>query len=610
MKKDRRLLMVLLVAFMITYSSRNIGYAAAKIPIKLTDIKIRQLKWKTRVTITTTKPIEYTYFEMKSPPRLLINLVDKNVYSVKREVKLVEKGALKKIRFNYISEKAKPGLGRNLEYIVFELTQSTPFQLSRKGNSMILDINVPPEKHEKDLTGDRERIFPKKVVTDISGITGIGECVRIALDNSVRGGLAEEELELSRLKSKEARRALFPSVAVKYEETRGDAKPLEGISSFRDRNFGLQLGIPIYQGGKLTSILKQSELQQEMTEKNLRKIKQGIIFETKKAYYNVVKHQKNLRERQSLFNEAKSALKAVKKRFKLGLSTKLELLTVESLYHQTYYQLISTEKDFSLAMLSLQQLMGLELLTPIQVDTKLNYKDLGIKLNTCLYLAMGNRTEIKLNKLSVKFKKYGNEISRSAGRLKIDFTGFIGQSSGGYTNEDDYNKLKDNWSVGVKASKTFGTSTLSATGIRDVAAPKTGESDRKGSQSGQVLLSFLDNYKLYSDKKQGSIQYKKSFGELAKAGQKVTYEVRNAFFNYEKSLVQIKAISKEIELNKEELKIIKTKKKLNMAQGSDVLRTKIKLASSRTSYTDALVFHNISIAKLNQAIALVDYFHH
>ncbi len=84
-------------------------------------------------------------------------------------------------------------------------------------------------------------------------------------------------------------------------------------------------------------------------------------------------------------------------------------------------------------------------------------------------------------------------------------------------------------------------------------------------------------------------------------------EVREAYFNYEKSLIQIESTSKEIEFRNEQERIAREKGKLNLASNSEVLGAKINLTSAHTSRNEALAYYHIALASLNRAIGIEKY---
>jgi len=578
------------------------GAWGAKI-VQLEEIRVEEVAGKTRVVVINTGRVSYTCFILDSPPRLIINFVDDNLYSRESERMVVNKGVVEEIRCVYKQkgEKATP----LLDYLVLQLNQSSSFQTEREKNSIVVDLKPV-------LSNTRVRKVAAKSPNSIKGkekrIGDLEDCLRIAIDNSKTLKIAEEEVRLAELKVREATRGLFPSVAAKLDRTDGNINSLEtkGVDAgFRETEFGLQIGQSLYQGGKFKSTLDQAKVKLEMAEKKHEKTEQDLIFDVKKAYYNLVSSQANVHEQEKLLRQAESILEEVRKKHSLKLITKEELLNVQSQHNQANYQKISEEKDYSLALLTLKQLLNLDEPVSVEVDTELDFQDLGISLEQSLEVAGEHNLDLAISKLSMKFAEMGKKIARSDQKFKIDLSGFYGRGGGAYKTEDL--KISDSWYAGIKVSKTLGGSTISSGYTSDQTNPKLGQTSRTESNTGSVTLSLFDNLKNLSEEKESDIEYEKAVNEVKKTEKKMESEVKESYFNYEKSLIQIEATSKEIEFRNEQERIAREKGKRNLARNSEVLGAEINLTSARTSYNEALAYYHIALASLNKAIGIEKY---
>lgn len=584
------------------------GAWGAKI-VQLKEIRVEEIAGKTRVVLVNTGPVDYTCFTLDSLPRLIINFVDDNVfYSRKKERIIVNKGLVEEIRCSY---KGKGEDSPYLDYLVLQLSQPSSFRAKREKNSIIVDLRpIISEARVRKVAAKS----PISVKRGKKRIETLEDCLRIAIANSKTLKIAKEEVRFAELKVREAARGLYPSVVAKLDRTDGTIKSLdergfpdpEGVDAgFRETEFGVQIGQSLYQGGKFKSTLAQAKVKLGMAEKKYEKRKQDLIFDVKKAYYNLVSSQANVYEQEKLLREAESILEEVRKKYRLNLVTKEELLNVQSQYNQVRYQKISEEKDCSLALLTLKQLLNLDEHVSVEVDTELDFQELAISLDHCLELAEKHSIDLAVSKLSVKFADFGKKIARSDQRFKIDLMGFYGRGGGAYKTEKL--EISDSWYAGIKVSKTLGGSTLSSGYTSDQTNPKLGQTTRTESNTGSVSLSFLDNFKNLSEEKEADIEYEKAVNQAKEAEKKMESEVKEAYFNYEKSLIQLEAVSKEIEFRKEQGKIAREKGKLNLAANSEVLGTEINLTSARTSHNEALAYYHIALASLNKAMGIEKY---
>jgi len=571
--------------------------------VRLEEITTEEVAGKTRVVLINTAPMDYNCFILDSPPRLIINIVDDNLYSKKNKRIPVNKGLVEEIRCIY---KQREGVDTPyLDYLVLQLTKPSSFQTERKQNSIVVDLKPLISATRADVA---EATSPIPSSREEKRIRDLKDCLRIAIDNSKTVKIAEQEIKFAELKVRESTRALFPSVIAKMDRTDGNIKSLEteGVDAgFRETEFGVQVGQSLYQGGKLKSTLGQANSRLEVARKKYEKTKQDLIFDVKKAYYNLVSCRANLNEREKLQSEAESILEQVRKKHGLNLVTNEELLNVQSQYNQVCYEKISEEKDYLLALLTLQQLLNLEKPVSVEVDTRLDFQELAISLDHCLELAREHNIDLAISKFSVRFAELGKEVARSDQRFKIDLSGFYGRGGGAY--ETEKLKVSTSWYAGIKVSKSLGGSTISSAYTSDQTNPKLGESSRTGSNTGSVSLSFFDNLKNLSEEEEADIEYEKAVNEAEETKKKIESEVREACFNYQKSLIQLEAISKEIEFRKEQERIAREKGKLNLAPNSEVLAAEINLTGAHSSYNQALAYYHISLASLNKVMGIEKY---
>ncbi|HEN20906.1 MAG TPA: hypothetical protein ENN86_02735 [Desulfobacteraceae bacterium] len=129
-----------------------------------------------------------------------------------------------------------------------------------------------------------------------------------------------------------------------------------------------------------------------------------------------------------------------------------------------------------------------------------------------------------------------------------------------------------------------------------------GQSTRTQSKTASASVGILDNIRGFSDDLEGDISYKQSQIKLLDVRNNAEREVRESVFNVEKALLQVKSSEEEVKLSQEEVVATQSKKDLNLAQISELISSKIKLANARKAYYEALSYFNISVASLNKSV--------
>jgi len=121
-------------------------------------------------------------------------------------------------------------------------------------------------------------------------LLSLKDCVQTALDNNLSLKAAKREIKLSKQKTKDAWRALFPAASIKWDEISGTTTG----EDFRGREFYFEMQQPVYQGGRLVNTLRQARVNMMISRQNYQKIKNDITFEVEQAFHILAATKKKL----------------------------------------------------------------------------------------------------------------------------------------------------------------------------------------------------------------------------------------------------------------------------------------------------------------------------
>jgi len=517
------------------------------------------------------------------------------IYSSKGEVKLKlllsPWGELKDV---YISESSDNKELDNLclrTVWMYKRYQPFPEKLGDKD----LWIDVPIIFDVVDNAGADQRVSPINL--------GMNEAVDIALENHMAAKIAQEEMELSRLKIREARRALYPAASVNYLETTG--KTAGTTQDFMDKEYKLKFEYPLYYGWRLKYAVEQAMSNLKASTYNYDKTLQDLRAEVESAFYAYTAGKMDLKLHKELLEETSDIFTNAKKRLELGLITRAEFLQLESQMQQINYQVISSENELIMAKLALAQAINVkEGEKAIDTIDKEPGKDLepvtiDINLEDCMDLAFKARPDIKAKEYMLEFNDYERKIAESKNQLKVDLTGTYGKSGGAY--ESESLNMDNDWYLGIKVTKPLGGNTLSTAVTKDKTSQKHGQSTRTESMSKSVEFGLLDGLQHFSEEKSAEIGYRKAKDELEQAKDAVIKEVNESYLNYKKGLVQVMTNLNKIKYREEELKITKARAELNEASLSELAQAYMSLTDEKAYYIEALGSLYQSLAKLNKA---------
>lgn len=494
-----------------------------------------------------------------------------------------------------------------------------PFPEELGEDSLWIDVpiifDVSSTMDDRAATGERARLSlaqpeerARRGLAHLGGlahISSIEEAVDIASENNMAARIAQEEIELSSLKIREARRALYPAASLNYLETSGSITT--NIQDFTDKEYKVKFEFPLYYGWRLKYAVDQAVSNMKASRHNYDKVVQDLRIEVEVAFYSYLTSRINEKEQRALLlKEVQEIFDGAKKRFDLGLSTRAEFMQVDSQLKQVTYQLASSENDTDLARLTLAQAMDIEDPEDLEdlIDTDidfmdLGYGDIGVTLEQCTDIAFKNRPDLKAKEYAVEFNDYERKIQESKDQLKVDLTGSYGQSGGAF--ESETLELADDWFVGIKVSKPLGGNTLSTSYTEEKTSEKHGQTSTTETASKSVELGLLDNLQGFSEKKSSEIALKKAQDELKQTKGAIFKEVSESYLNYKKGLLQVKANLNKIKYREEELKIAKARAGLNEIPSSELIQAHINLTDEKSFYIEALGSLYQSLARLNKA---------
>jgi outer membrane protein TolC len=113
---------------------------------------------------------------------------------------------------------------------------------------------------------------------------------------------------------------------------------------------------------------------------------------------------------------------------------------------------------------------------------------------------------------------------------------------------------------------------------------------------------------MFSEPQLAEIDFDRARQELNKIRQDVTLEVKEQCFNYRKALIQLETATSKIKFQERDLEYTKMKRGLDEVPDSNVIDGLIKMAQEKFGYVQALTDCHISIASINKAIGIEDYF--
>lgn len=438
----------------------------------------------------------------------------------------------------------------------------------------------------------------------------IQEAVDIGVNNSLQTAVAQKRIDAARAKVNEAKRARYPTVAFVIEESGGKVSN----RLYKGRNRKLNITQPVYYGGELVLTVKQAELAVETADKELQKAKFELIQTIKTSYYGLLKSEYNLQYQNELFAEAVKIMKRTQEERRNKVIAEIDYLNVRSTYQQIEFQKDSAQNDVYSAALLLNQTLNLPADRSVPIDLKLGFRKIKPEFDEVLEQAMQNNSDILIRLIAVQSARYGIKVYEAKKRPRIDLRGSFGYL--GEVFKDDQQIETDNhdldtereWFLGFNGSMPLGASSVDYTPIKHRYGPTvlalTGSED----WSHKVTFNLWDRLADLSDEKSAEVSLLQAEAELEKSKGELIANVREEFYNLEKSLIQIETSVARIRYQGKQNDILRYMVGLQESNLSALMDGLIEQSSNKFSFIQAVTEYHLATSNLNLMMGDPDYF--
>ncbi len=473
------------------------------------------------------------------------------------------------------------------------LPPSLPFNKNQPGSAQ--PKAKPPSSSQATRTAG-SAVEPKVLQKPVTQETEdeINRFMNIAVKSNEPSQVAREEIELAQIKVMEAVRNIYPAIKILGYNTTGEVYKVE----YEEREAKLQIDQPIYYGDRLRNTYLQAKTNLDITKKNYDRLRIDTMNKTETAFYNLVAARMNLAAKDAIKEEANETVDQVQKLFDAGMIIPLELITVKNWYNQIIFQMNGIKQDLFMAELTFKQVLNVQDNPFISTD-ELEARRLDLKLEDCIKAGLQHRPELALSELMIKFQEYGQRIEKGKNSFTVDLSGSYGYYEGAYKTES----MRDanNWYVGLKVSKPWGASTINSSVTSESSQPRFGQTSPTKSTTGNFELNVMDNIKRIYDRKKSDIDLHRSISDKDQTVKTITFEIQDAFLNYQKALLQLNATETEMEFRRKEAEVIKIRSRVAEVALSESMESLYNLCDAQTKYFQALANYHISLANLKKA---------
>ncbi|MCS6919299.1 MAG: TolC family protein, partial [Fimbriimonadales bacterium] len=257
----------------------------------------------------------------------------------------------------------------------------------------------------------------------------LDDALRLALQNNgvARAALADTDAAQARLNA--ARANLFPTIDLSSSTTRTRIEGGGVNTDTTQRQNGIELEWLLLDNGQRELRIRQSSRTTEATRQNSRESIRRVLFQTARAYYEVLRRKELLQVADTAVRRAETLLEVAKAQAEVGTAPQKDVLQAEADLANARVQQIQARNALRLAETDLKRLIGWDAtreLPALQAPQAAPTPDPNLSVAQLWQRARTQRPDLRNAELSLQVSKIGLDIARANSllRLQISARGF------------------------------------------------------------------------------------------------------------------------------------------------------------------------------------------
>lgn len=189
------------------------------------------------------------------------------------------------------------------------------------------------------------------------------EAYRLALENHEDLSIARENINQARTDLTKSVARILPNITAEGSYTRFSGAKTSGnfvIQPDSSTAAELRLTQPLYSGGREWAVQRQAKLQIQSETKGLEGAAESVMLETGRAYYGVLKAQKDVEIKRAALKRAEERLEVAGARFTVGEVTKSAVLRAQAELAGAEAELLRSLNNLDNSRVLLARLTGIE----------------------------------------------------------------------------------------------------------------------------------------------------------------------------------------------------------------------------------------------------------
>jgi len=185
--------------------------------------------------------------------------------------------------------------------------------------------------------------------------------VGVAEQNSLAIALQQQALEIATLEVERQNAGHLPTLdaVAGYNNNYANGSANGFGSDLKNATIGLQLQIPIYQGGLVSSKVREAVANKQKALDDLEAAKRQADLDTRSAYLNLSSSVAQINAYEQALNSSQSQLDSTKLGYEVGVRTSVDVLNAQQQYFSAKRDLLQSRYTYLVNILSLKSAVGL-----------------------------------------------------------------------------------------------------------------------------------------------------------------------------------------------------------------------------------------------------------
>ena len=390
----------------------------------------------------------------------------------------------------------------------------------------------------------------------------LDSCITYAMKQNIQIKKNKLALEESKEDTKTARAAMFPTLSFSTSHNIVNT-PLNNIGdgnrSSYSGNYGFSSELTVYDGGKRTKTIEQSDIQNRIKKLSISQAQNDIQIAITQNYIQILYAYESVKTNQSTIEVSLAQLNRAKELLNAGSKSKSDVAQLESQYSTDKYQLVVAEttlKDYKLQLKQLLELDGNEEMDLELPELKDNSVLLPLPDKMQIYsTALTIMPEIESSKLNTQTANLDVPIAKAGYMPTLSLSAGIGTSHTTGTDFTFGEQVKNGWnnSIGLSVSVPIFNNRKTKSAVQkaklQVLSSELSELDEQKTLFKTIETIYLDavssqnRYKAATEKLQATETSYELINEQFNLGMKNTVELlteKNNLLSSQQEVLQAK----------------------------------------------------------------------